>query len=330
MSISKFSLYWDAENSDKYTGVPTLFRTRNDLDAHGTLLGVNRLPAEENIFYYKRLQSVLPLRGGAEHDGLVHGITRELGLEEGIGIKISPVSSGGRWLAPAPYVKITATNLILYSSYTDSSTYTLDRSIDIFGHGGGYLLEDLVNQIQSSDYFVAELGSGMTGVEKSNGLFPGSSATVVSKEWVPANTFFTLENLDIIPSTLYFSEKEIFTTELSNALANTQSSGLSLTWVVSDEVTKDGEYHVDYSTGVVTVKQSSSGRGTCRYVYRNFPWYVRWSPIVVYSLRDNNYRSKVFEDEFMTDNSTKDGLTTAEGVEVYTQVFNKSPCLWGK
>jgi hypothetical protein len=330
MSISRFSIYWNAQNSDLYTGTPVRQRTRNDLDSHGTFLDLARLANESNTSYYKRLQSVIPLRGGADYNGLIHGVTRELGLEEKIGVKISPVSSGGRWTATSPFVRITASNIILYSSYTDSDTYTIDKTINIFDHGTGYLLEDIISEIQSSEYFVAELGSSMTGKEKSNGLFAGYSAKIISKELVPANNFFLLDYTDIIPQSLYFTEKEIFNTELSTNLASSLTDGFTLTWAVSTTVTNDGDYFVDYDTGAVNVKNLASGRGTCRYIYRDFPWYVRWSPVAVYSLRDSNYRTKVFENETMLDNSVQDGLVTAEGVKVYSQIFEKSHCLWGE
>jgi hypothetical protein len=329
MSLSQFSLYWDVQNSGKYTGTPVSQIIRNDLDAHGSILDLKRLPAETNYSYYKRLQTVIPLRGGSDHDGLVHALTRELGLEEFIGLIISPVQSGGQWLAPSPYIEITATELILYSSYVDAEDNTIDLSVDIFDHGSGYLLEDLLTQIQTSEFFVAELGSDMTGSERSSGLFPGSSSSVISKEWVPSNSYFSLEHTDIMPGTLYFTEKEIFSTEISIPMATNITSGQTITWAVSTPVTRDGEYFVDYKTGLVTATNSASGHGTCRYIYREFPWYIRWSPISVYSLRDDNYRDKVFEDETMLDNSTKQGLVTSEGAEVYRQVFERSPCLWG-
>jgi hypothetical protein len=330
MPASKFSIYWDAQNSDKYTGVPILQKTRNDLDAHGTFLGLERLPAEANDSYYRRLQSVLPLRGGANHEGLVHGVTRDLGLFEYIGIRISPVSSSGVWSAPSPYVEITASSIILYSSYTDANTNTIDKTINIFDHGSGYLLEDVITEIQSSEFFLAELGPSMTGGEKANGLFPGSSSTVVNKEWIPANNYFALENPDVIPYTLYFTEKDVFTTELSDHLATLPDNGMSFSWAVSTTVTQMGEYFVDYKNGIVTAYKSASGRGTCRYIYRNFPWDVRWSPVVVYSLRDEVYKDQIFEDESMPNDLVEDGLATAEGVEVYTQLFERSPSLWGE
>ena len=330
MPTSRLTFYWDVQNDGKFTGTPALQVTKNDLDAHGTFLDLKRLPQEDNNSYYKRLQSVLPLRGGSNYEGLVHGITRELGLTEKIGLKISPVSSGGKWLAPAPHVEITATQIILYTSYVNADNNTVDKTIDIFNHGSGYLMEDVAAEIQSSQYFVAELGSEMTGQEKANGLFASSSAVVVGREIVPASSYFFIEHNDVIPGTLYFSEKSIFAREVSESMAVSNPNGLTLSWSVSTPVRLDGQYYVNYEEGIVTAKNSASGRGTCRYLYRDFPWYVRWSPIAVYSLRDIPYRTQVFEDEVMSDNSIQDGLVTAEGVDVYTQIFDKSSSLWGE
>jgi hypothetical protein len=330
MTTSNLSLYWDIQNDDKYTGVPVRQKTKNYLDAHGTLLDLKRLPEESNFAYWKRLQSVIPLRASSTNEGLVHGITRELGLEEKIGIKISPVLEGEIWKAPSPKVEVTSTSLILYSSYTDSNTYTIDSTIDIFDHGSGYLVGDLVSEIQSSEYFVAELGPNMTGSEKSNGLIPNTSHQTVVRELVPANKYWTFNNDDIVVGSVTFGEKDIFYKEVTPAIATPHPTGLTLAWAISSPVVEDGDYYIDYNNGIVTSKLSASGKGFCRYQHRSFPLYIKWSPVVVYSLRDTSYRNKVFESETMPDNSTRLGLVTAEGVDVYEQIFEKSESLWGE
>jgi len=330
MSASRFTIFWDIQNEDKWTGTPVRQASRNDLDSHGSVLDLSRIPEEDNVSYYKRLQSVIPLRAGSDREGLIHGITRELGLEEIIGIKISPASLGGSWTAPAPKVEITATQIILYSTYYSSSNYTIDTTVDIFDQSGSYLLSDVITSIQASEYFSAELGPYSTGDEKSNGLFQGSSEIVISKEWVPANKYFVLEHDDVVIGSLNFTEKEIFATEISPSVATPVTSGLTLAWSIITPVSSSGEYHVNYDTGIVTSYLSASGGGTCRYAYRDFPFHVRWSPVVVYNLRDDVYREKVFEDENALDDTTKHGVTTAEGSEVYSQVFSKAACLWGE
>jgi len=314
MPAVKFSMFWEVAVADQYIGTAAEQRTKNDLDAHGTFLDLPRLPREEGVSYIKRLRSVIPLRGGSDQAGLVHGITRELGLDEKVGMKITPIASGSVWLAPSPHVEVTATTLTLYSEYYNEDNYTVDRTIDIFDQGSGYLMGDLVNQVQLSQYFVAELGPYMTGDEKSNGLIQDSSAVVIEKEWVPGNSYFFLENTDVIETSLFFTEKAVFTTEVASA----------------DLVVAEGDYYVDYPSATVTSYGSASGRSTCRYVYRDFPWRIKWSPVTVYSLRDDNYREKLFESEYMLDGSTRQGVVSDEGSQVYSQVFDRATSLWGR
>jgi len=306
-------LFWAVENAGKYAAEPVLQQPANDLDAHGALLDLVRLPEESNYSYYKRLQSVIPLRGGADQEGLVRAITRELGLGQKIGLKITPVSSGSGGLAPAPAVEVTATKVILYSSYVDSSSYSIDREIDIFDRGSGYLLEDLVSEILQSSYFVAELGAQMSGDERSSGLIPSSSTVWVPAERVPGSSFFFLEHTDVLEGTLFFTEKNVFSTEVSSTSA----------------ISEEGDYHVDYAAGRVTSHTSASGHGSCSYRYRAFPFRVQWSPISVYSLRNPDYRAKLFETESMPDGTRSEGLVTAEGSAVYSALFEECTSLWG-
>jgi len=330
MTTSKLSFYGEVQFVGKYRGTPTNERTRNDLDIHGQLLDLRRLPQEGNYSYYKRLMSVNPLRGGADQKGLIHGITRDLGLEEKTALQIIPVSLGDRWAASAPMVEVNATKVIIYSEYWSDEDYTIDTEIDIFNHGSGYLLEDVLLQIQGSQYFTAELGPQIDSSEKSNGLIPGISSRLIEREWVPSGTHFFLEHRDILPGTLAFTEKRVFATEVSPSVADITPGAVSFSGAVISPVTRAGDYYVDYAKGSVISYSTPSGAGLCRYIYRSFPYYVRWSPIVVYSLRDSVYREKVFETETMLDNSEKAGLVTAEGKTVYDQVFQKSSCLWGE
>ena len=315
MATASFSLFWDVENSGRYTGVPVLQRPGNDLDSHGAMLDLPRLSDEDGVSYLKRLRSIIPLRAGSDQEGLVHGITRDLGLTEKVGIKVTPIYiSGSSWTAPSPHIEVTATELILYSEYLTSSSNTVDQRIDIFSYGDGYLVEDLVSKILTSSYFVAEAGPYMTGKEKSSNLIPGKSAVTVYKERVLGATYFLLEHRDLVEGSFSFTEKEIFEEEVASEAL----------------VTQVGQYYIDYPDGSVTCYSTPSGGGTCRYVYRELPWRIHWSPIAVYSLRDLDYREKLFESEAMLDGTTQYGLVTAEGSSVYEQLFSRSNCLWGE
>lgn len=332
MSSKSLSFFFEVQNDDKYTGVPSTLRTKNDLDAHGALLDLKRLPGEDGVSYWKRLSSVIPLRGGANQIGMVHGITRELGLEEKTALVIVPSMVGGKTVAPSPFVEITATQLILYSFYigVDNPANVIDRAIDIFGHGSGYLLEDVVSQIQPSPYFTVAYGPSVSGLERSRGMIPSSSSQTITKELLPSGTYLRLKNRDIIPGTITFSESTVFVKEVSPTIATGLSgTGITFAFSVTSPVLNDGEYYIDYLRGVITLATSTSGYGNCRYICRKFPFRVRWSPISVYSLRDPIYREKVFESESMPNGSTQLGLVSPEGKEIYDRVFSKAPSLWG-
>lgn len=332
MSSASLSIMFRIETAGVYTGTLEAQRTKNDLDAHGMFLDLRRLPGESGVSYFKRLMSVVPLRAGSNQEGLVHGATRELGLEEKVGIIISPTLLGGVTVAPSPFVEVTATELILYSRYSssDSSTNVVDRRIDIFGHGDGYLLHDVLLQIQQSAFFTATLGDYTTGYEKSCGLMPTSSNKVIEKEWVPPGTYFRLKNRGIVPGTLTFTEVDVFRSELSPAVAGCSTGpSFSIAFSITTPVVSEGQYYIDYPRGVVTTYTTGSGFGSCRYAFSNFPLRIKWSPVSVYSLRDPIYREKVFEMEEMPDNVERETIVSPEGKEVYDQVFSKSPSLWG-
>lgn len=331
MTTKKLSFYFEISTGSTYIGTPVQLSNKNDLDRHGVQLDLKRLPRETGVDYYKRLRGVVPLRGGAHQEGVVHGVTRELGLEEQVALRITPVTHNGEWLAPSPRVDVTSTKITLYSDYQDDGTNTIDVEVDIFDHGSGYLLEDLLEALQVSEYFDSALGVNMTGKEKSLGLIPSSSTKIIQDEFVQLNKFYLLDRGDIVPGSLYFEELEVYQYELSQGTTTgLTSNGLTFMFSITNPVKADGEYFVDYREGSITSYQAPSLRTRCRYAYRDFPFRIRWSPVSVYNLREVEYRGKVFETETMLDNSSKEGLLTAEGKEIYDIIFRKSSSLWGE
>lgn len=331
MTTKKFSIYFGITQGTTYIGTPTQLSTKNDLDGHGIFFDLKRLPREVGVDYYKRLRSVIPLRAGAHQEGLVHGITRELGLEEQTALKITPVTHNGTWLAKSPRVDVTSTKITLYSQYEDDGTNTVDIEVDIIDHGEGYLLEDLVEALQASEYFDVTLGSQMTGKEKSLGLIPSSSGKIVENETIQLTKFYFFDRDDILPGSLFFEDTDTYESEVSPAVATgLTTDGFTFSFSISTPVSTSGEYFVDYEEGSILSYDAPPRRTKCRYVYRDFPFRARWSPLAVYNLREAEYRGKVFETENMLDGSSKEGLVTAEGKQIYDEIFRKSPCLWGQ
>lgn len=329
-TTKKLSFYFEISQGTTYVGTPVQLSNKNDLDNHGVKLDLKRLPRENGVDYYKRLRSVIPLRAGAHQEGLVHGITRELGLEEKTALKITPTTYGDGWLARSPRVDITSTKITLYSQYEDDGTNVIDVEVDIIEHGDGYLLNDLVETLQVSEYFDISLGSGMTGKEKSLGLIPSSSNKITEDEVIQLTKFYFLDRADVVPGSLSFEDLRVYETEVTPIVnSGLTGTGVTFSFGINTTVGSDGEYYVNYKEGSVLSYLAPAARTKCRYAYRDFPFRVRWAPLAVYNLKEEEYREKVFERETMLDNTSKEALVTAEGKEIYDIIFRKSPSMWG-
>jgi len=315
MFFANLPLGFTVDVLGKSKTAPVELPTRNLLDEHGNFLDLKRLPGERNDAYYRRLMSVFPLRASSTREGLVHGITRELGLEEAIGLRIMPAINGdGEWIPTAPRVEVSSTKITLYSTYYDEDNFVIDTEVDIFDHTDVYLLRHVVNKINYSPNFEAELGPHVTGNEIAAGLMGTDSQYLVTDARVPSSRQFFLEHADLVGGSIYFLEKEVFRRQVGT----------------EGEVTEEGTFFVDPARGTVSVYSIPSGAGVARYYYRRFPLYVSWSPITVYSVRDEEYRDRLFETEVGGDNSPQRGVVSYEGSRVYRQIFDKSPCLWGR
>lgn len=329
MPVAFLSLSCEIDIPDKFTGIPTLYHPKNDLDALGASFDLMRLEGEDGSSYWSRLLSVYPQPANSTITGLVNGITRELGLEQYVGIKILPRTIGARYAAANPFVEISTRYCTLYSSYTDSSTNVIDYQVDITLKSGAYSLQDLVDAINTnSNYFSASLGPVASGDEQARGLLPGASFDIAYREYVPPSKAFLFKNQNIIPGTALFSEQEIFVTQTSPIEQN-PTNAISLACVLSTPVISAGQYYINYKDGIVYSYSTPSGNGYCRYWYRKFPFYVMWSPISVYSMKDSEYLTKVFEQESF-DDGDRNGIVSYEGSNICQQSFLKSPCLWGK
>jgi len=310
-----------------FYGTPIFYHPRNLLDGHGEMFDLDRLPGEEGVFYKRRLEEAATLRANSTVRGLTYGITRELGLEIKIGLIISPTSTSSEYVASSPFSQVSSTKLSLWENYAAD---LIDSEIGIFDHNGSYLLSDLVTEINRSKFFVAKLGPYVTGNERSSGLIPSMSrGSKIYK--VPAVNRFLFEHTNIIPGSVFFSEKDIFSKEFSPEIVGgiEPPSLITFTVFINGGLAEEGDFRINYRKGEVNVYQKPSGMGICRYNFLSFPWYILWSPIEIYSLRDTEYQEKVFESENMPDLTTQNGTLTLEGTQVFREIFRKSPCMWG-
>ncbi|MCK4260725.1 MAG: hypothetical protein KAX49_17235 [Halanaerobiales bacterium] len=286
----------------------------NAFDYIGGILSTERLDGEQNVEYRNRLFDVTVHPSGPTYPGVINGLAREFGfLREKTLLIDLKVTSGGATIAEKPRVDILANRIVLYDSWTNPEQYTIDREVRFYdSEDEGFYLQGLVNGINNSTCFSANLYSGIRTNLHSFRLVRGTSAIVVLNDLVRADktTFFKYGN--IIQGTLWFEEKDIFVTE-----------------VFTTPVT-DGEYYVDYTEGQVQSYLVPSGNGACGYNCYSFPLKVDSTPIQVFSLHDEDFTDELFYKENLDSGEQISGLPNGEGSEIYQQLFKETSVFWGR
>lgn len=286
----------------------------NKFDSQGNLLTVDRLPVETNAEFRQRMLDMSVHRGDPTYEGLINNLSRAFGCPRYHALTIDlTVGSDGSPLAPRGRVDILADRVVLYSDWQSSDTYTIDAEINIYDLGAdGFYLNELVNEINSSQYFTASIQTGVRSNIHSSNLVRGTSYNSAVTEYIYGHTQHKFQNTHIIPETLWFSEeKNVFTTE------------------VSTEPAADGEYYVDYINSYVVTYNIPSGEGICGYAWNDFPMKVDASLVHAYSFQDENFTKKLFHQE-QTDAGDVNGLPNKEGAEIFHQLYKEANIFWGE
>lgn len=295
--------------------VPQRHAIVNRFDEHGDLFSLDRLPYETNPDFKKRIIDLSVHPGGPNYEGLANNLARELGAPRKLALTIDLIrGSDGSPLAPGPRVDILADRMILYSSWRDYDDYVVDKEINIYDLGcDGYSLNGLVQEINTSEYFMAAMSARIRPNLHSATLIRGTSYNKISDDIVAVDQQTVLTKQNLLPGTAWFSDKIVFSTE-----------------VFDHEPESNGEYYIDYSRGLVRSYAVSTGDAVCGYAYCEFPYKVDCSLVHIYSLGDQNYLDKLFHKEELPSGEEINALPNTEGAEVLHQVFKKAPVFWGK
>lgn len=292
------------------TYTPVRKQIVNAFDHFGMLLGLPRIPNERNAEYRKRLLTVFSQRAGAHSQGLINGITRELGLEQYDALSVATSSTEN------PRVVITDTNVYLYSDWTNSDTFTLEKQIDTYSRDGdGYYLSDLADAISLSTHFSAAVIAGVDGHVQSGTLLRTDSRIWVDNfEVKPFNTF-SLGNTILVDGTVTFSSngRKSFVNEVAS----------------TSQVVADGDYYIDYTNGVCFCYTAPANDVTCRYQYDQMPMLVKASPVMLYEFGSEEFRKMIFNQLDLYDGTTVDGLPDPEAVDFINELLSAKSQLWG-
>ena len=297
----------------KVIATPTLHPVYNYFDRFGLLLGLPRLRNETNSDYKRRLFDVLVNRADSTYQGLINGITRELGLKIIEAMTIRPiVDANGDPLLTQPAIVFLDTKCTIYSNYITGDILTeLDRW-EITGNA--WTLGDLRDAINNTGYFVCTLEPEAEENQRSMTIYNQKSLnTVASEDISGAGVVISLANNNLIKGTV-----------------SVRSPNL-LRQVTSQEAIRlTGDYYVDLKNGLIFAGGAPAEGSFIRYQYRNDIFVVKSSPVIIHNLQSDDFKTKMFDQLLDPDGNMSSGLPTGLGADIINELLSVSPSLWGE
>ena len=268
---------------------------KNPFDSHASMLSLSRLRGEKNKTLKRRALDAAAKPSGSSYEGLIYGITRELGLSTFTPIQINPKTTGGAFNAPDPYILIKGKYIYLYSDYANGH---LDHQLDRHTGGGNYeTLGALAAFINTTTYFEAHLDVAYVDT-RSMTIFDQDSRVFIDGEYTDGSTKFKLKFPYVVANSLFFDNRSSFAT-----LRSTEA-----------EVVSPGDFYIDRQTGIVTA-QMVPDRTVARYSYTKYPFSPIASPIVLYDITHDAARDALFDNE----------IPTILGADIITELMSAYP-----
>jgi hypothetical protein len=297
--------------------VPAVKNIPNAFDYFGMLLGLSRIRGEKNADYRKRLWDVYVNRANATQEGLINGITRELGLRQFDALTVSYTGPSTN----SPRVIVRDVQIELYSNWNlvdeSISPNEMDgEAIDIYTRSSdAYYVGGLVEEINNSSYFQAAIENGVSEKALSACILDQDSRRWVETESLKPLYKNILEYQNIVPGTLTFSAKgaEAFVLQVAS----------------EDKVVSPGEYYVDYDSGLVVSYDVPLEDIQCRYMYDELPLTLTASPVILHEFGSSYFRSKVFEQIIQSDGTYVDGLPLDAAIKYINELMAAKGMLWG-
>jgi hypothetical protein len=294
------------------SGTTTSQNVFNELDEFGLLLGQPRLTGERNAQYKQRLARVFSERANSTYRGLIHGITRNLGLNLFNALTITALETGGSFTAPNPAIIFNEAFVYLYSDFENE---ILDRTIDRFDPAGtAFYLTDLIDRINESTYFSASLNSGIDPYTRSMTILNQASHITITNESVPSTRRFELENTNIVKGTIFFSDRVIFKTLVAS----------------ESEVNAPGKYFVNHKIGLIISYDPAIADTSVRYEYLKNPIITKASPVIIHNMQSLDFKVKLFEQVLADDGTYINGLPTSLGANLINELLSVYPVYWGE
>jgi hypothetical protein len=296
----------------RYVGPVSRKSAWNQFDEHGLLASLRRLPEENNWQFKRRVLDTFVHLANASYQGLIHGITRDLGLSLYQPITINPKRSlvTDRFFAPDPYIKFDGVWVWFYTDYANG---VVDFKIDRFEKGGNYeYIWRFYDFINSTTFWEAHLEDWVTHEMRTMELLNQSNRISVLREAIPATSKFRLKHSRIISGSTSFYDAAAYLQEVSS----------------ETNVTSTGKYYTDYLQGIIRSYDIPEVGSSIRYQYTAFPFRPIASSVILHDINNENFKIKMFE-QVETELGTVHGIPTLLGREIVNELMSVTPMYWG-
>lgn len=295
-------------NDVAFRATPVATAITNEFDYVGSLLGLPRLPEERNDSYKGRLLDVFVHRANSTYTGLVNGITRELNLDMFRPISIS--LKNGLDPSLTPRIEFKDSNVYIWS---DVATQTLDMSFSRSDQAGtAYTIQGLVDTINTSSVFTAEVISSASS--RADTILNTSSTKTILNQPLAPSRFNHLGNSNLERGSLVFSDTVTFRSEVSDI----------------DSVSVQGQYFVDYATGLITSASAPSDASFIQYSFTQTPFVPLASPVIVRSVNGVDFQNVLFNQVVQADGTYTNGTPTIKGSQIINELMSVVPVYWGE
>lgn len=292
-----------------FRGVPVATPVFNELDYHGSFLGLQRLPEEKNAEYKQRLLDVYVHRANSSYTGLVNGITRELGLEFFTPIQVTLAAGvDPSWSPRIEFIE----NLVYI--WKDVFTRQLDRVIDRGNpKTASYFIAGLVDAINASDIFDAVVLDSQWNYKRSDNIVNQSSSKLVEAQPLLPSRTNHLGVRFIDKGSVVFSDLGTFRSEVT-------SLGL---------VNSPGKYHINYQTGLITSFGLPVDGSVIQYSFRQEIFQPTASPVIIRAVHSPEFQRVMFYQNEQLDGTLTSGTPTDKGASIINELLSVVPMYWG-
>lgn len=284
----------------------------NEYDSQGLLLGLPRILEEKNPAYKSRLLDIFVHRSSSTRQGLIFGITRELGLGITDAITVNNLLDGaGEPVLPFPATVFEETKCTLYSDFDNLTVLKVIDRYDL--DGTAWTLQELVDEINSTGTFIATLSPEAIANERAMTIFNQSSVKrSISEDLSGKGHRVKLEHENIVLDSI---------TIVSNNLLRRVNAEVDLT--------SPGDYYINKTTGLLITNVVPSSDSRIQYQYREDTQVFQSSPVIMHNIQSDDFKTKMYDQDTDEDGNTVNGSPNVLGADIINELLSVFPSNWG-